>query len=459
MLAAQYIIAFVVAIAVLVTVHELGHYLVARLCGVKVLRFSLGFGRIVKSWRIGPDQTEWAISAIPLGGYVKMLGERGDDEVPAADKGRAFNHQVLYKRSLIVLAGPVANLLLASVIYWGFACAGTKDLPAVVSDVSPQSAFARAGVEPGDRIVGVGGQSVSGWTDFKMQIVDQAVGGQAATLSVDRGGVPVEGLSLDTSGVVLDETAPDPLFQLGAGSVALNFDIPAVIDGFQDQSPAAQAGLKAGDVIVAVDGRKIANLGVLVRIVSASAGKTLQVNVLRKGQPYAFAVRPLQDAKSKQFMLGVKCKPDPGAFEAAYSRVAIDVRYGLADGLAHGVRQTWDMSLFSLKAMWRIVTGHISMRNVSGPVTIADYAGKSASAGLGAYLQFLALISVSIGVLNLLPIPILDGGHLLYHAAEFVRGKPLPERIEEYGQRVGMALLAGMMALAFFNDFNRFFFG
>ncbi|WP_018609741.1 RIP metalloprotease RseP [Uliginosibacterium gangwonense] len=455
----QYILAFVVAIAILVTVHELGHFLVARLCGVKVLRFSLGFGRIVKSWRIGPDQTEWAISAIPLGGYVKMLGESDGDEVPEADRGRAFHTQVLYKRSLIVLAGPFANLLLAAVIYWGFACVGTQDLPAVVSDVTPQSAFAQAGVQPGDRIVEVSGQSVRGWSDFKMQVVDQAVGGQTAILSVDRGGVPVGGLRLDTSAVVLDETAPDPLSQLGAGSLALDFNIPAVIDSFQDKSPAAQAGLKAGDEILSVDGRKISNLAVLVRIVSASAGKTLQVNALRQGQQYAFAVHPLQDSKSKQFMLGVKCKPDPDAFQAAYSRAAIEVRYGLADGLVYGVRQTWDMSLFSLKAMWRIVTGHISMRNVSGPVTIADYAGKSASAGLGAYLQFLALISVSIGVLNLLPIPILDGGHLLYHAAEFVRGKPLPERIEEYGQRVGMALLAGMMALAFFNDFNRFFFG
>lgn len=452
MLAVQYIIAFVAAIAILVTVHEFGHYLAARLCGVKILRFSVGFGRVLKSWRLGPDQTEWALSAIPLGGYVKMLDER-EGEVATRELHRAFNRQALYKRSIIVLAGPVFNLLLAALIYWGIACVGTRDLPAVIQEVTAGSAFAKAGVTTGDRILEVDGSAVKSWSDFKWRLIDQAVSGQVIALTVDRGGVPVSGLQLDTRGLSIDERSPDPVQQLGATPVLPK--IPAVIGGVAEGSPARRAGLQQGDKVVSIDAHPVNSWSDLVKQVGTGVGKTLQVNVLRAGKEVQFTLRPEKDAKTGRVLIGVMSQPDEGLL----LRSTVEVRYGLLEGLAHGVRQTWEMSWFSLKVMWRIVTGHISVRNVSGPVTIADYAGKSAGAGLGAYIQFLALISVSIGVLNLLPIPILDGGHLLYHAAEFVRGKPLPERIEEYGQRVGMVLLAGMMALAFFNDFNRFFFG
>lgn len=477
MSALYYLVSFVVVIVTITAVHEYGHYLAARLCGVKILRFSLGFGRVLKSRRIGPDQTEWAISAIPLGGYVKMLDER-EGEVAGAERHRAFNVQPIYKRSIIVLAGPLANLLLAVLIYWGWACVGTRDLPAVIGEVVSQSAMQRAGVQPGDRVLEVDGRVIRGWSDFKWEMVDQAVSGKTVTLRLDRGGVPVSDVLVDASFIVLGEHVPDPLQQLGAEPSMPK--LPAIAQRVLPGSAASRAGMMAGDRVTKIDGDAIDDWGQLVRKVSASAGKPLRFTIQREGGMAAVELQvtpespPLELGIVRRVMkwfgldtpesnaetarigkIGVEVRQDPSLF----MRATIEVRYGVLEGLQQGFKQTWNTAAFSLKVIWRILTGHISARNVSGPLTIADYAGQSARAGGEAFVRFLALISVSVGVLNLLPIPILDGGHLLYHAAEFIRGKPVSARVEEYGQRVGMALLAGLMALAFFNDFNRFLFG
>lgn len=449
------LLSFLLVIFILTAVHEYGHFLAARLCGVKVLRFSLGFGRVLKSWRIGPDQTEWAISAIPLGGYVKMLDER-EGSVPAAERHRSFNAQPLNKRSLIVLAGPFANLLLAVVVYGIVAWAGTRDLPAVMGDVTPASAMDRAGVQAGDRVLAVDGRVVMGWSDFRWAMIDQMVGGGAIALKLDRGGVPLDSVRVETAAVVLDEKAPDPLQQLGAASPLPK--LPAVAERVLPGGPAERGGMRAGDQVVSIDQETVEHWGQLVRKVSTSANKSLVFGVLREGRAEPVELRITPEAVPERPGVGrisVEVRPDRELF----LRSTIVVRYGVLDSVVQGVRQTWRTATFSLKVIGRILTGHISVRNVSGPLTIADYAGQSARAGVEAFVRFLALISVSVGVLNLLPIPILDGGHLLYHAAEFIRGKPVSARVEEYGQRVGMAILAGLMALAFFNDFNRFLFG
>jgi regulator of sigma E protease len=314
----------------------------------------------------------------------------------------------------------------------------------------------RAGVQTGDRVLEVDGRVVAGWSDFKWAMIDQMVGGEAVALKLDRGGVPLDNIRVETAAVVLDEKAPDPLQQLGAASPLPK--LPAVAERVLPGGPAERGGMRTGDRVVSIDQETVEDWGQLVRTVSASAGKSLVFGVLRDGRSEPVELRITPEAAPDRPGIGrisVEVRPDRELF----LRSTIVVRYGVVDSIAQGVRQTWRTAAFSLKVIGRILTGHISVRNVSGPLTIADYAGQSVRAGLESFVRFLALISVSVGVLNLLPIPILDGGHLLYHAAEFIRGKPVSARVEEYGQRVGIAILAGLMALAFFNDFNRFLFG
>ena len=333
---------------------------------------------------------------------------------------------------------------------------GTRDLPAVIGHVTAGSAMDQAGVQAGDRVLEVDGRAVAGWSDFKWAMIDQMVGGGVVALKLDRGGVPLDSLQVETAAIELSEKAPDPVQQLGAASPLPK--LPAVVERVLPGGPAQRGGMVAGDRVVSIDGEPIEDWGQLVRKVSASAGSAMLFGVVREGSSQPVELRITPEAAPDRPGVGrisVEVRPDRELF----LRSTIIVRYDVLDSVVQGVRQTWSTAAFSLKVIWRILTGHISVRNVSGPLTIADYAGQSAQAGVEFFVRFLALISVSVGVLNLLPIPILDGGHLLYHAAEFIRGKPVSARVEEYGQRVGIAILAGLMALAFFNDFNRFLFG
>lgn len=453
MLALYYVPAFLVAIGLLVVVHELGHYLVARWVGVKVLRFSFGFGRTLLSRKAGPDQTEWSIGAIPLGGYVKMLDLRegvvSPDELP-----RAFNSQSVWHRCLIVLAGPVANLLLAVLIYWGIAVAGMADIPPIIGSVAAGSAAERAGLVEGDRLERLRGASVTGWAELRWMLVDQALGRSTVDVDILRGGVSVTGLSLDLSNIEVDERAPDIMQQIGLAPPAPK--LSAVLGFVQPGSVAERAGFSVGDRVIAIDGRPIEYWHEVVARITQSPGMALTVQVERAGRTLSLHVVPeAVSGRIQRGRIGVQVQIAPGELAPA----TVKVSYGPWAGLRYALQRTWDTAAFSLKVMGRMVTGSVSLRNVSGPVTIADYAGRSAQVGPEAYLSFIALVSVSIGVLNLLPIPILDGGHLMYYVAEILRGRPLPERLEEWGQKLGLVFLAGLMSLAIFNDLNRIFFG
>ncbi len=449
----HYVLSFLLAIAILVAVHEYGHFIVARLCGIRVLRFSLGFGPQLFSMRFGADRTEFSLAAIPLGGYVRMLDER-EAPVDAAERHRAFNAQSLTRRSLVVLAGPFANLLLAVLLYWGLGLAGTRDFPARLGAVPEGSPAAMAGLQAGDTILAFAGNEVRGWSDLRWQLVRHALDDEYVEVSVQQGDADARQVKLLLSGVQIEEKAADPLQQIGL--VLPPAKIAPVLSRPLPGSPAETSGMLENDRVLSVDGRPVEFWADFVKLVSVSPGKPLHVRLDRGGQVLEITVTPERvEGDVPRGRVGVAVKIDPEAL----NRDTIIVRHGIVGGLVHAVEQTWTTSTFSLKVMWNIVTGKLSVRNISGPVTIADYAGQSASAGLEPYLKFLAMVSISLGILNLLPVPVLDGGHLLYHAIEYARGRPISEAGEVFGQRLGMVFLALLMSLAFFNDINRILFG
>jgi regulator of sigma E protease len=443
------VLAFLVVLGVLVVFHELGHYLVARWCGVKVLRFSVGFGRILWSRRRGADQTEWAISAIPLGGYVKMADEREGDLAPQ-DVPRAFNRQGVGKRIAIVAAGPIANLLLAIVLFAGTYMAGIPGQMAVLSDPPPGTAAAAAGIRGGDLAVGLDGEPVRSWQDLRWRLV-RLQGRDRAELEVERrdGSRAVRTLAL--SGLASADWEGAFMSTLG---LKAQFG-PPVIEQAVPGKPGDRAGLRAGDRIIAIDGTVVGSPADVAAITNARPGETLAFRIERDGRTDEFAVlaEPTESNGKRIGVAGLRLKVDP---EAA-RRLAVTVRYGPIEALAEGARKTWELSVFTVRMLGRMLTGEASLKNISGPITLADYAGQSAQAGALAFVGYLALISISLGVLNLLPVPILDGGQLLYYFAEILRGRPVSDRAFEVGQRIGMGMLAMLMALALFNDVSRLF--
>lgn len=440
------LIAFAVALGILITFHELGHYWVARLCGVRVLRFSIGFGQVVLR-RTDKRGTEWAVSAIPLGGYVKMQ----DDPEPGASRAevaRSFNAQSVWRRMAIVAAGPVFNLVLAVVFYAGLDMAGTQMPAPILGQPEASSPAGQAGFMAGDTILAIDGHTVASWNDARWRLLDVLSSGGDATLDVQpaAGGVQRRVLVLKT-GNRMDPSQGDPL--AGAG---LHLERPRpVVREVTAGSPGQTAGLQAGDTVAAVgDLKGPLDASALVAYIQQHAGVSLPVTVLRGGVPVSLHVvpRPEEANGRKVGRIGVLLGGDVPM---------ITVRYGVLDSVWHGARRTWDTAWMSLRMMGRMAVGDISWRNLSGPVTMADYAGQTARIGLAAYVAYLALISISLGVLNLLPIPMLDGGHLLYYVIEAVRGRPVPERWMQIGQRTGLGLLACLMGLALFNDFARLF--
>lgn len=438
------LLAFAIALGVLITFHELGHYLVARYCGVRILRFSVGFGKVLAQ-RVDRHGTEWAVSAIPLGGYVKMLDDPQPDATPE-QASQAFNRKSLRQRSAIVLAGPVANLLLAALLYTGLNLAGTSEPAAILATPTAGTVAAQAGVQAGDRITAIDGQSVQSWNEARWQLFDTLTEGGEARLSITAAnGVTRERVLTLARGTI----EPDGADLMAEAGLSLAAPRP-VVNGVNEDGPGQQAGLRKGDIITGVGELRDPGAGAVVEEIRKHAGEALPVTVLRDGASLTLTVVPVA-----QTVEGASIGRIGVALGGDFPMVT--VRYGLFDSLTRGFTRTADTVWFSLKMMGRMVTGDVSLRNVSGPVTIADYAGQTARIGLAAYIGFLALISVSIGVLNLLPIPMLDGGHLMYYALEAVRGKPVPEKWLENGQRIGLALLAALMSLAFFNDFARLF--
>ncbi|WP_341644699.1 RIP metalloprotease RseP [Thauera sp. SDU_THAU2] len=446
----DYLVPFALALGLLILIHELGHYLVARWCGVKVLRFSIGFGKPLLSCKAGRDRTEWALAAFPLGGYVKMLDER-EGPVAPEELHRAFNRQSVWRRFAIVAAGPLANLLLAVALYWGLFVTGSNELrPRLALSDTPAIAQA-AGVQDGDLVLAVDDEAVRSWQDLRWVLLRHALDSREVLLHVrtldDREAVR----RLDLRGVPIDDERQDLIVRLGLQPWRPL--IPAVIGRVADDGAAARAGMRSGDEVLAIDDTPIASWGELVAKVRDAAGQDLRFEVQRGGERFVLDIVPdeLAEGGARIGRIGV------GVAEPLQDGLSMfaEVRYGIGEGLVKAVRQTWETSVLSLKMIGRMLTGEVSWKNLSGPVTIADYAGQTAQLGLDHYLKFVALISISLGVLNLLPIPVLDGGHLLYYTVEIIKGGPIPERVMEIGQQIGLVLLAMLMAFAFYNDINR----
>jgi regulator of sigma E protease len=443
------LLAFLVVLGVLVVFHEFGHYWVARRCGVKVLRFSVGFGRVVWSRRHGPDRTEWALSAVPLGGYVKMVDER-EGTVAAADLARAFNRQSVWKRIAIVAAGPIANLLLAVLLFAGTFMIGIPGQRALLAEPVAGTPAAAAGVRDGDLVVAVDGTPVSSWQDLRWRLL-RASGARDVALDVERpdGSRQTRSLSLASLASADWEGSFMPVLGLRA-----DFGAP-LIDEVLPDKPAARAGLSTGDRIVAIDGVPVRSPADVAARTNAKPGADVTFVVVRDGaeREVAITTEVTEQAGRKIGIVGIRLKVDP----AFAQRLAVTVRFGVVDAFAQGVRKTWELAAFTLKMLGRMLTGEASLKNISGPITMADFAGQSAQAGALVFVGYLALISISLGVLNLLPVPLLDGGHLLYYFVEIIKGSPVSDRAFEVGQRIGMAMLAVLMALALFNDLSRLF--
>ncbi|MBI4741996.1 MAG: RIP metalloprotease RseP [Betaproteobacteria bacterium] len=442
--------AFAIVLGVLIVVHEYGHYLVARWAGVKVLRFSVGFGRVVWSRRVGRDGTEWALGIVPLGGYVKMLDE-GEGGVAPEDVARAFNRQSVYRRMAIVAAGPSANFLLAILVYWGVFWHGTAELKPILGTPVAASAAARAGVENGELVLKVAGEDVHTWQEMRWELLRRAVDQESVSLEVINARSEIALRRIDLSSVRESGWEADSLEKVGVRF--FRPDIKPVIGKVTPDSAAAIAGLRAGDEIRSVGGAVIESWGSFVEAVRESPGKALALEVVRDGQRLPLQITPASVSDQGRAIGRIGAAVAGGG--TPRSELVTLVRYGPVTALGKAVRETWEKSVFSVAMIGKILTGEVSWRNLSGPVTIADYAGQSAKLGFDYYLKFLALVSISLGVLNLLPIPILDGGHLLYYTAEIIKRAPLSERTMEIGQRIGMALLLILMVFAFYNDINR----
>jgi len=431
-------------------VHEYGHYLVARLCGIKVLRFSIGFGPSLWKRRIGRDQTEWVIAAVPLGGYVKMLDEREGAVMPE-ELPRAFNRQNVWRRYAVVIAGPLANFLFAILLYWLLFMHGVQEAKPILDTPPAGTPAARAGFIRGETIRQINGEAVASWADVRWRMLQLALEKQPITIETLNASSQINWRTVELSRFGSDEIEGDTLAL--AGLRLFRPEIEPVIGQIVPGGVAEQAGLRSGDRILAVDGKAIADWNELVRLVRAHPGKELTLKLARGDAQSDLRLVPqlIKEGGAAYGRIGAAARMD----QIALDGLVTVVRYDMLDAMGKSLKKTWDTSVFSLKMLGRMLLGQVSWKNLSGPVTIADYAGQSAQLGFAPYLNFLALISISLGVLNLLPIPLLDGGHLMYYTVEVCKGSPVSDQLMEIGQKVGLALLLVLMAFAFYNDINR----
>jgi len=445
------IVAFLVALGPLIVFHELGHYIVARLCGVKVLRFSIGFGKPLWKKSMGRDATEWVIAAVPLGGYVKMLDER-EGPVVTEELSRAFNRQPVWRRMAIVAAGPVANFLLAIALYWVLFMNGVPGMKPVIGQPPSGTVAATAGFAAGDTLVRIDDEPVTTWQDARWVLLQRAVQKSNVTMEVLDDAGRTASRKFDLSGLTPEDLDSDFLKKLGLTRFPLR--APPEVGSVNPDGAAARAGLKKGDEILEIDNARVESIDEAIRVIQENPGKNLLFSVRRDQAQIAIPVTPGLHVEKDGRKIGrinavLQNRPE------LFAKYVVVVRYGPLDGLVRALHRTWDTSVFSLKMLGKMIVGEVSLKNLSGPITIADYAGQSAQNGATSYLLFLALISISLGVLNLLPVPLLDGGHLMYYVVEIFKGRPISDRAIEIGQHVGMALLFTLMAFALYNDINR----
>ncbi len=440
---------FILALGILITVHEFGHYWVARKVGIKVLRFSVGFGKPLWSITAGADKTEYVLAAIPLGGYVRMLDEREAD-VPEEEIHRAFNRQSLAKRTAVVVAGPLFNFILAIATYWLIFVIGVTGMKPIVGQVSPDSMAAAAGLEQGEHIVAIGGRATPTWEVAVVSMLDDAISSGEVVVKLERP---------DTVGqierVIRFDSIPEDLNRGGlldfVGLRPYRPAITAIIGKLAPSGSADRAGLEVGDKVVSVDGAAIDDWEQLVDYVRARPEKPIEIGVERAGEQLNLSITPVRvEGDIGKIGAGVQMQEMPDELKS-------EVKYGPGVALINAAAKTWDMSYLTLRMLGKMVTGDISLSNLSGPISIARYAGYSASIGFISFLTFLAIVSISLGVLNLLPVPMLDGGHLFYYLVELFKGSPVSENTQLVGQKIGIAMLLGMMVVAFYNDILRFF--
>ena len=440
------LIGFLLGLGPLIIVHELGHYWVARLCGVKVRRFSIGMGRVVWSRRFGADQTEWALSVLPLGGYVKLVDSRDPSTAPldASEEAREFTRQNVWKRMAIIAAGPAINFVLAILLMAGLFMVGKEEPGTRLRAMQSDTPVYVAGVRGGDAVAEVNGKPVAAWSDMRWEIVRAAIDKHDAELTLHGAGgntyravIPASTLArFDPDGKT------DVMEQLGMQMWRPRPSVEKVIPG----GAAERAGLRHGDLLTAIDGKPV-NDGIdVITSVRKAPGRTLQLDLLRDGQPLHLAITPDRDTARGEGVIKLLVAQMPEM---------VKVQAGPLQAVAKGAGRAWDGAVTTLKMIGKMLTGEVSLKNVSGPITIAGVAGQAADAGFATYIEMLAFISLSLGVMNLLPIPVLDGGQLLYYSLEVLTGRPLSARIGEIAQLAGFGLMLMLMALAVFNDLVR----
>jgi regulator of sigma E protease len=449
------VLAFIVAIGVLVTIHEFGHYLAARSCGIRVLKFSIGFGKPIFKYQANPQSTQWILSWIPLGGYVKMLDSREHESVSEqVDWSQAFDRQSIAAKMWVVFAGPFANLLLAFVCYWGLIAQGEVGLKPYIGPVEPGSLAAQAKLRQGDLIVSLDGKPVETWQETQWHMLENWVAHRSVLVltktaqgDVHQHVLPLNRLPGDPDGEVMQK----------AGLTVLMPVVPAVIGEVIPGSVAEKSGLQTGDRILKVNQKTISDWQQFVKVVRGNPGQPLKIEYQRAEHLYQVRLLPetVQQGGQKVGRLG-----------AAVNMDAVDLKpyqvvrhYSASQAAVRAVDKMHETIAFTLNMLGKMITGQASLKAISGPVSIADAAGESAGMGIKPYIGFIALLSISIAVMNLLPIPVLDGGHLLYHMAELIRGEPLPDKVLAIGQRLGLGILGALMFIAFFNDINRYLIG
>ncbi len=438
-----------VALGVLVTIHEFGHFWVARRCGVKVLRFSVGFGSTLLRWH-DRQGTEFVVAAIPLGGYVKMLDEREGD-VPPELLDQSFSRKSVKQRIAIVAAGPVANFLLALLFFWVLAMLGSQQVRPVIGAVEAGSLAQAAGLQAGQEIVAINGKPTTGWTAVNLQLVTRLGETGQLDVAVREPGSSVDSLRrIELDNWLRGADEPDPIASLGIRPWRPVLE--PVLAQLDPKGPAFAAGLKEGDRLLALNGQALADWQQLVDQVRGLPGKSITLQIERQGQrldvSLTLAARGEGQALTGYMGAGVAGGEWPPSMLS-------EVRFGPLEAVAEGAKNTWAMSVLTLNSLKKMLFGELSVKNLSGPITIAKVAGASAESGLSDFLKFLAYLSISLGVLNLLPIPVLDGGHLLFYLVEWVRGRPLSERVQGWGMQIGISLVIGVMLLALVNDLSR----